>query len=375
MKTPQWIWQQPDWPHFRFDLTALAPSLAAARNAQGKTQGMAVLLDPALSKEAFMLILTEDGMTTSAIEGEKLDLRSVRSSVARHLGLPVTGLPPVSRRVDGLVEVLLDATIGHTVPLDLPRLCGWQAALFPPDAFDTGLPNVRTGQLRGTEPMEVVSGPLTRRKVHFAAPPREDLENELQAFLTWFNNPPERLDGLFRAGLAHLWFVTIHPFEDGNGRLARAVTDMALSQSENLPTRLFSLSAQFLRQRHDYYAMLEKSQRGGLDVTPWLSWFLDQVTLAANAAEKTISDTLTKAKFWLRHQATDINERQRKTLNRLLDAGAEGFEGGIDTRKYVSLNKVSRATAYRELADLVEKSCLVSVGSGRSHKYEISLCA
>jgi Fic family protein len=365
-----WIWQQPDWPRLNWDEARLASLLAVARLRQGKVLGAARLLDPNLTLEAVAAILVEDGLTTSAIEGERLDLDAVRSSVARRLGLSTAGLPAPPRAVDGLIDVLLDATQHHERPLTTKRMFGWQAALFPTGY--SGLHAIRVGELRGEEPMQVVSGGIGREMVHFIAPPRAGLEAELERFLAWFNGPPAGLDGLVRAGLAHLWFVTLHPFEDGNGRLARAITDMALAQDEQQPMRLFSLSAQILREREGYYTILEQTQRGGLEVTEWLAWFLMQVEAAATAAEQTVANTLAKARFWLKHQATHLNERQRKVLNRLLDAGPGGFEGGINTRKYMSLTKTSRATAYRELADLVEKGCLVSTGKGgRSSGYEI----
>lgn len=371
METPHtWIWQRPDWPHFQWDAGVLSSALARARLAQGKVLGAARLLDGRLTLEAVAAILVEDGITTSAIEGERLDPSAVRSSVARRLGLPSAGLPAPTRAVDGLIDVLLDATRRYDVTLTMERLYGWQAALFPTGY--SGLHRIRTGALRGDEPMQVISGPIGRERVHFVAPPRQSLEWEVERFLSWFNTPSADLDGLLRAGLAHLWFVTVHPFEDGNGRLARAITDMALSQDERQPMRLFSLSAQILRERESYYDVLERTQRGGLDVTAWLAWFLAQVEAAATAAEQTVGDTLAKARFWLRHQTTDLNERQRKALNRLLDAGRRGFEGGINTRKYMSLTKTSRATAYRELVDLVEKGCLAPTGKGgRSSGYEI----
>ncbi len=341
-----------------------------ARLAQGKVLGAARLLDVNLTLEAVAAILVEDGLTTSAIEGERLDLDVVRSSVARRLGLPTTGLPVPTRAVDGLIDILLDATRRHEQPLTAERLFGWQAALFPTGY--SGLHAIRVGEVRGDEPMQVVSGGIGRERVHFIAPPPEGLEVDLEGFLGWFNRPPTDLDGLIRAGLAHLWFITLHPFEDGNGRLARAITDMALAQDEQQPMRLFSLSAQILREREGYYIILERTQRGGLDVTEWLAWFLTQVEAAATTAEQTVANTLAKARFWLKHQATHLNERQRKMLNRRLDAGPDGFEGGINTRKYMSLTKTSRATAYRELADLVEKGCLVSTGKGgRSSCYQV----
>ncbi len=344
VQTPfSWIWQQPDWPHLRWDEGRLAPQLSPARLAQGKLLGAARLLDTKLTLEAVAAILVENGLTTSAIEGVRLDLDAVRSSVARHLGLPTAGLPAPLRAVDGLIDVLLDATQHHEQLLIVARLFGWQAALFPTGY--SGLHIIRVAELRGDGPMQVVSGGIGREKVHFIAPPREGLEAEVDRFLAWFNNPPLDLDGLVRAGLAHLWFVTLHPFEDGNGRLARAITDMALSQDERQPMRLFSLSAQILRERESYYDTLERTQRGGLDVTKWLAWFLTQVEAAATTAKETVANTLAKARFWLKHQATALNERSRKVLNRMLDAGPMGFEGAINTRKYMSLTKTSRATA------------------------------
>jgi Fic family protein len=338
--------------------------------AQGKILGATRVLDPKLTLEAVATVLVEDGVTTSAIEGERLDPATVRSSVARRLGLPTAGLPPAPRAVQGLVEVLLDATEHHARRLTRERLYGWQAALFPTGY--SGLRKIRAGALRGKAPMRVVSGRIGRERVHFEAPPRARLDGEIARFLAWFGSPPDELDGLVRAGLAHLWFVTLHPFDDGNGRLARAITDMAIAQDEGQPMRAFSLSAQLLREREAYYEILERTQRGGLDVTDWLAWFLTQVEAAAAAAETTIADTLAKARFWLRHQATDLNERQRKVLNRLLDAGREGFLGGLNTRKYMGLTRTSRVTAYRELADLVGKGCLEPTGKGgRSSGYRL----
>jgi Fic family protein len=375
MQTHQiWIWQQPDWPKFRWDQAALASRLSGARLAQGKVLGSVKVLDANLTLEAVATILVEDGLTTSAIEGERLDLDAVRSSVARHLGLPTAGLPSPPRAVDGLIALLLDATRDFASPLTIVRLLGWQAFLFPTGY--SGLHQIRAGALRGDDLMQVVSARIGDERIHFIAPPREQLEFELDRFLTWFNagftHPASDVDGLIRAGLAHLWFVTLHPFEDGNGRLARAIGDMALSQDERQPMRFFSLSAQILRERKSYYDILEQTQRGNLDVTDWLAWFLAQVEAAAGAAEKSVANTLAKARFWLRHQAASLNERQRKVLNRLLDAGRDGFEGGINTRKYMSLTKASRATAYRELSALVENGCLTPTQKGgRSSGYEI----
>jgi len=366
-----WIWQRAGWPRLRWDGAALSEELAQARLAQGKVLGAAQLLDPALGEEAAAAVLVEDGVTTSAIEGERIEPEAVRSSVARQLGLPAAGLPAPSRAVDGLVEVLLDATRKHAEPLGFGRLCRWHAALFP--AGRSGLARIRAGALRGEAPMQVVSGGAGREKVHFLAPPRKGLQGEVGSFLRWFNRPPQGLDGLLRAGLAHLWFVTLHPFEDGNGRLARAITDMAIAQDEARPMRLYSLSAQILAEREAYYGILERTQRGGLEVTPWLQWFLRQVASACGKSETIVARTLAKARFWLRFQHAGLNERQRKVLNRLLDAGRGGFEGGINTRKYASLTRTSRATAYRELAGLVAKGCLAPTAArGRSSGYAVN---
>lgn len=364
-----WIWQHTGWPALHWNDSAVTPWLARARLAQGRVLGAARLLDASLTREAVFSILVEDGVTTSAIEGEKLDLDAVRSSVARHLGLPAAGLPAVPRAVDGLVEILLDATRHYDQPLTLERLCGWQAALFPTGY--SGLRQIRAGELRGDVPMQVVSGRARREKLHFLAPPRDGLPKQVNAFLRWFNKPDGKLDGLVRAGIAHLWFVTLHPFDDGNGRLARAITNTAIAQDEKQPMRFFSLSAQILREREGYYDILESTQRGGLDVTAWLVWFLAQVEGACANADKSVANTLGKARFWLRHQQTVLNERQRKVLNRLLD-GPRGFEGGMSNRKYMGLTRVSRATATRELADLVTKGCLKPTGGGgRGAAYEL----
>lgn len=364
----QWIWQTPNWPKFTWDTQVLSETLAQARLAQGKILGMAQLLDEGLTLDALSTILIEDSLTTSKIEGEHLNLDLVRSSVAHHLGLPNAGLPQSSRSIDGLVELLLDATHSYQSDLTFDQLCRWQASLFP--TGQSGLRIIRTGALRGHEPMRVISGRIGKEIIHFEAPAHTILEHELNQFITWFNSKPS-IDGLIRAGIAHLWFITIHPFEDGNGRIARAITDMALSQDEQQPMRFFSLSAQILKTREEYYTCLEQTQRGGTDITVWLLWFLTQVQQAAQQAETTINHTLSKAKFWLTHQNTQLNERQRKVLNRLLDVQTV-FEGNMNTRKYMSLTKTSRATAYRELTDLVEKGCLKPTeGGGRSSGYEL----
>lgn len=365
-----WIWQQPNWPKFVWDANEISNPLVQARLAQGKLHGVAHILNADLSSEALTSILIQDGITTSAIEGERLHLDAVRSSVANQLGLPNVGLPKPDRAIDGLVEVLLDATQKHNQPLTLQRLCNWHGALFPTGY--SGLREIRVGQMRGAEPMRVVSGRIGHETVHFEAPPYEQIDTEMSRFIDWFNSDDSQtLDGLIRAGVAHLWFITIHPFEDGNGRIARAITDMALAQDERLTMRLFSLSAQILAVREAYYNILESTQKGEMDITAWLKWFLTQIQNAVELAQLTVANTLNKAKFWMTHQTKPLNERQRKVLNRMLDA-KDGFEGGMNTRKYMSLTKTSRATAYRELAQMVEWGCLqANEKGGRSSGYLI----
>ncbi len=332
--------------------------------------GLARLLDPSLAREAVALVLTEDGVETAAIEGEQLSTESVRSSVAHHLGLPTAGLPPTQRRADGLVEMLLDASTRYEEPLTLERLLGWHSALFPEGR--SGLRAIRAGALRGAEPMHIVSGHYGEERIHYTAPPRKMLEAELATFLDWFNAPPPKLDGLVRACVAHFWFEALHPFEDGNGRIGRALIDMALCQDEGSPLRPFRLSAQLMREREGYYEALRSASRGAPELTDFLGWFLPQIEAAALSAERVMGNVLEKARFWVRHRETELNARQRKVLNVLLDAGAGAFVGGMNTRKYMSLTRVSRATASRELGDLVAKGCLAPIKSrGRSAAYEL----
>jgi len=323
-----------------------------------------------LSQEAQAEILTEETIKTAAIEGQSLSRNSVRSSVARRLGLPIAGLPSAERHVDGLVEMILDATARYNEPLTAERLKGWQAALFP-TGF-SGLRRIRTGTWRGPVPMQVVSGPVGREKVHFEAPPADRIGEEITRFLSWWEASLDNTEGLLRAGIAHFRFITIHPFEDGNGRIARALTDMALAQDERLSKRFYSLSAQIMAERDQYYKILEQCQKGDDDITAWLLWFLGCLERSVKNSETLISKVLAKADFWQRHGQTPMNDRQRKVVNRLLDAGQGGFEGGLTTKKYVSIAKTSRATAYREISDLVGKRVLMqNEGKGRNVSYDL----
>ena len=366
-----YVWERARWPTLNWDSATLLPLISKARLAQGKLLTKVTSLGFQHSREACANILTEEVVQTSAIEGERLNRESVRSSVARRLGLPAAGLPSTNRAVDGLVDVLLEATAQYAQPLTAARLKRWQAALFPTGY--SGLSKIRVGAWRGTqEPMRVVSGALGREKVHYEAPPGKRIAREMKQFLSWWKSSATREDGLLRSGLAHLYFVTIHPFEDGNGRIARVLTDMALAQDEHLPTRYYSLSSQVMEERAAYYDVLEASQKGDGDVTPWLQWYFGCYTRAVERAERLIADVLAKATFWQDHGQIDLNARQRKVVNRLLDAGKGGFRGGLTTRKYVAMAKVSRATAFRELSDLLDKGILAqNPARGRSVSYDV----
>jgi len=323
-----------------------------------------------LQQEAVLQTLTEDVVKSSDIEGEKLDAVQVRSSIARRLGIDVGGVESSDRQVEGVVEMMLDATRNYDKPLTANRLFGWHASLFP--AGRSGMRKVRIGAWRddSTGPMQVVSGPVGRERVHFEAPATDRLETEMKRFLDWFNNKRDAadLDDVLAAGLAHLWFVTIHPFDDGNGRIARAIADMALARSERSSERFYSMSAQIRQERHDYYEILEHTQKGTLDVTPWMEWFLGCLGRAIDGAETTLAAVLRKARFWQARRDVPINQRQRLILNRLLD----GFEGHLTTSKWAALTKCSSDTALRDILDLVERGFLMrNLRGGRSTSYSL----
>lgn len=365
----RYIWQSPSWPDFRWDAEKLLATLGECRKLQGRLLHAVADLGVSLGTEAQAEILAEETMTTAAIEGEQFDLKAVRSSVARRLGLPAAGLP-VDRHVDGLVSVLMDATQNCDEPLTMERLQGWQAALFPTGY--SGLHKVRVGQWRGEEPMRVVSGPVGRETIHFEAPPAERIEEDMARFLGWWDESRGAMEGLLRAAVAHFRFVTIHPFEDGNGRIARALTDMAIAQDDRQRMRSYSLSSQIMAEREAYYNVLERCQKGDGDITEWLAWFLGALARAIARSETLLAVVLDKAAFWRRHGHLPLSERQRKVINRLLDAGRGGFEGGLTTRKYASMAAVSRATAFREMSQLVEWGVIrQAAGKGRSVSYEL----
>lgn len=362
-----YIWQQSDWPHWRYDLQRLSGLLAQVHHTQGHLLGRMHGLGIRLCDQATLQVLTDDVLKTSEIEGELLNPDTVRSSIARRLGVDIGALAPADRHVDGVVDMVLDAAGHFDQPLTAKRLFGWHAALFP--AGYSGLAAIRTGRWRddASGPMQVVSGPVGRQKVHYEAPPARLLKAEMSDFLRWFNSYQEP-DPVVKAALAHLWFVTIHPFDDGNGRIARAIGDMALARAEQSAQRFYSLSAQIQRERKDYYGMLERTQKGTLDVTDWLEWFLGCLLRAMQGAEITLAAVLTKARFWQHWAGAPLNERQVKLINRLLD----GFEGKLTSSKWAAIAKCSPDTALRDITDLIANGVLMkSDAGGRSTSYEL----
>ena len=363
-----YIWQADDWPNWHYDLSALTWSLTDVSRAQGVLLGRVADVGLALRDQASLAALTEDVVKTSEIEGEVLNVESVRSSIARRLGVDIGAVAPVDRHVEGVVEMVLDATSRSAEPLTAERLFGWHAALFPTGY--SGVSKIAIGQWREDTdgPMQVVSGPVGRRKVHYQAPPADVLSVEMAKFLSWANAESGE-PALIKAGLAHLWFVTLHPFDDGNGRIARAVGDLFLARADRSSQRFYSLSAQIQRERKDYYDVLERTQKGTRDVTGWLSWFLGTLARAVASAQITLDAVMVKARFWRRWAGTPLNERQLKLLNRLLD----GFEGKLTSSKWAAIAKCSPDTALRDINALLERGVLKkSPGGGRSTGYELA---
>lgn len=367
-----WVWQQADWPDFRWDASQLATLLRDCVQAQGCLLGRAGAVTEANANLDTLDTLLQNIVTSSAIEGEQLNVESVRSSLARRLGIAEPGM--TTTRSEGLAELMVDAAMGYVRPLDQQRLFLWHRWLFPePD--DSLAPPLPVGEWRDDAPMQVVSGRIDKPRVHFEAPPRAGLEQRVRQFIDWFENSrsDRQLDPLLRAGLAHFWFVTLHPFADGNGRLARAITDLALAQGEQRAVRFYAMSSSILEDRAGYYAVLESSQRGDLDVTQWLAWFLSTLLRSLQQALVRIDRVLAKARFWLIHRDDGLLPEQVKVLNRLLDGGPRGFEAGISASQYQAVAKVSKATATRHLVDLLDKHCLVRLpGGGRSTRYRVN---
>ncbi len=372
-QAPYYIWQYPSWPELQWDSTVLLKPLGDCRFQQGSLLSQMRELGFEVQQQARAEVLIEEALKTSEIEGVHLDKRAVRSSVARRLGLPSAGLPEVNNPLaDGVVEILLDATHNHARELTAERLFGWHAALFPTGY--SGMHKIRVAAWRDDRkaPMQVVSGPMGREKVHFQAPPAERVNNEMKRFFSWWDKSRNEMDGILRAGVAHLWFVSIHPFDDGNGRVGRTITDMALAQDENHALRCYSLSSQIMAERDAYYEVLEQTNKRNVDITEWLKWFLECMSRAIIGSNRLLSSVMQKARFWKHHSQLNLNHRQRKAINRLLDAGPGGFEGRLTNRKYAGMNHVSRATTQRELADLVKKGILrPNPGGGRSASYDL----
>lgn len=356
------------WPRFDWDRDRLVIPLADVRHRQGRLIGHMEALGFNLRQEAVLQTLTTDVLKSSEIEGEKLDAEQVRSSIARRLGMDVGALKPADRNVEGIVEMMLDATRQYDQPLTAERLFGWHASLFPTGR--SGMHKIRVGAWRddSSGPMQVVSGPIGKEHVHFEAPKAGRLDEGMATFLDWFNKPAD-IDEVLKAALAHLWFVTIHPFDDGNGRIARAIADMVLARSEHSSQRFYSMSAQIRQERGAYYDILEETQKGTLNITPWMEWFLGCLGRAIDGAQITLAAVLAKSRFWESIAGVAINERQRLVLNRLLD----GFEGKLTTSKYAKLAKTSQDTALRDILSLVESGILVrNPEGGRSTSYTLA---
>ena len=381
--TPQTpgIWRRAKWPEFFFDPRAIAGDLALAYRMHGVIEGKAAAIGLTPTSQVALDATAEEVVATAAIEGELLSMDTVRSSVMRRLGLAASG--PADRHVDGLVAVINDATTAHVQPLDEDRLCRWQSALFP--GGTSGIRRIAVGRYRDhDDPMQIVSGAPGREVVHYEAPPSRDVPAQMQRFLQWFaesaptddaitSTNSTTVDPLARAAIAHLWFESIHPFEDGNGRIGRAIVDMAVAQHLHQSVRLYSLSRQLLASRSGYYDSLNSAQRGDLDVTAWVGWFARQCTAAYESASQVIDRALEKRHFWDRHAGRGLNERQRKSLQRLLDAGDGGFEGGMNAEKYIKMTGTSKATATRDLADMVANGQLWTSGAGKALRYYITV--
>jgi Fic family protein len=363
-----WIHEHQNWPNFTWDAKALTSKLADVRHRQGRLLGRMERLGFEIKREASLSTLTKDVVKTSAIEGETLNPEEVRSSIARRLGMDMAGLVPASRDVEGIVEIMLDATQQFAKPLTRDRLFDWHAALFPTGR--SGMHRIAVGEWRtpDAEPMRVVSGPAGKEKVHFEAPDAGRLEKEMQAFMGWFDHGHE-IDPVLKAGIAHLWFITIHPFEDGNGRIARAIGDMALARADATQDRFYSLSSQIEAERKDYYDQLEHQQRSTLDITEWLNWFLDCLGRAVSSSETTLGNVLFKAQLWDIINQRPVNERQRLIINRMLE---DDFKGHMNTSKYAKLAKCSNDTALRDIQDLKRRGIFIqNPGGGRSTSYRL----
>jgi Fic family protein len=364
----QYIHQLPGWPTFHWDQQAISGPLADIRHRQGRLLGRMEGLGIRLRKEAELATLTLEVIKSSEIEGERLNAAQVRSSLARRLGIETAGFVPSARDVDGIVEMMLDATQNYAAPLSAERLCDWHASLFPTGR--SGMRKIQVGSWRRDTdgPMQVVSGPMGTENVHYEAPAAALVAQDMAAFLAWANSTTDRTDPVLRAAIAHLWFVTIHPFDDGNGRIARAIADWALARADHSAQRFYSMSDHIRRERRDYYDILERTQKGTLDITPWMEWFLGCLGRAFDGTDITLGAVLRKARYWERHALAPVNTRQRDIVNRLLD----GFTGTLTTAKWATLEKCSHDTALRDIQHLIAMGLLQqNPGGGRSTSYSL----
>ncbi len=364
----KYIYEHEKWPKFSWDQEHLTARLTDVRHRQGRLIGQMERLGFNLRTEAVLQTLTEDVIKSSEIEGERLDRMQVRSSLARRLGMDISGLTPADRNTEGVVEMMLDATQNFIAPLTAERLFNWHASLFPTGR--SGISKITVGNWRNDKkgPMRVVSGPIGRERIHFQAPAAGRLNLEMRTFLSWLKGK-KSTDTVIEAGIAHLWFITLHPFDDGNGRIARAITDMMLARSEQSSQRFYSMSAQICSERKAYYDILEMTQKGGLNITDWLEWFLSCLGRAFQGAETILDSVLKKAQFWETHGEEQFNTRQRKIINRLLD----GFDGKLTSSKWAALGKCSQDTASRDIDELVKRKILTrNPAGGRSTSYSLS---
>jgi Fic family protein len=374
MAATAWIWTSPTWPRLTYDLERLAGPLGRARLEGGRLYGMAAAIGAHELALVQRDVWSGEAVATAAIEGETFDLASVRSTVARRLGINPEFVAAIPRNVEGLLDVMESAATEWDSDLTEERMCRWHASLFP--AGGSALRSIETGRYRShDDPMQIVSGPIGREVVHYEAPPSAAVRAEMHNFLDWFNRTRATpLDGILRAGLAHVWFETIHPFEDGNGRIGRAIVDMALAQDARLPTRLHCVSAELRRRQVAYYEALNQAQRGTSNVTAWLEWFTNVFADSCQASTALIDEALVRARFWAEHKHVALNARQRKVVNKMLEAGPGRFEGGLTQRKYVSMTGASPATSSRDITDLVSKGILVlGNAAGRSTYYNLAI--
>lgn len=362
---PIYIWQYPEWPSFTWNDSRLISLLSEVRNLEGKIQGMMDGLGFDVQSMTALNVMTEDVLRSNEIEGVILNSDKVRSSIARHLGIDTAGLPQPDHYTEGVVQIMMDAVTNCNKPLTPERLFNWHAALFPTGR--SGMYPITVGAYRtGGEPMQIVSGAMGKEKVHYEAPPSDVVPDMMTDFLTWINSDNTVIDPVLKAAVAHLWFVAIHPFDDGNGRLTRTITDMQLAKADGFPLRFYSMSAEILREKKAYYEILEHTTSNSTDITEWLEWFLNTMKSSILRAEETVKRVVSKSSFWQRHREIPMNERQVRVVNMLWD----GFTGKLTSSKWAKITKTSQATALRDITDLIEKGILIAAADGgRSSNY------